>query len=81
MKIAYCRVFLENSLCNYSRKYKGERQKGYIMCESEILEFEDFGFNHYIHHFDECDAEHLQYNDEYECLQVAAELIEEIIWG
>lgn len=51
------------------------------MCESEIIEFEDFGFNHYIHHFSECDGEHLKYNDEYDCLEMAADLIEEIIWG
>ena len=51
------------------------------MCESDIIEFEDFGFNHYIHHFAECDGEHLHYNEEYDCIEAATDLIEEIIWS
>ena len=54
--------------------------KGYIMYDNEIIEFEDFNFNHYIHHFEDCDAENLQYNDEFECLEIEAECMEEIIW-
>lgn len=51
------------------------------MYENEIIEFEDFSFNHYIHHFDECDAEHLAFNDEYGCLEMEAQCMEEIIWN
>ncbi len=51
------------------------------MYESEMIEFEDNSFNHYIHHFDECDMEHLGFNEQYECLAMAAECIEEIIWN
>lgn len=51
------------------------------MCENEIIEFEDCSFNHFIHHFDECDAEHLTYNDEFACIEVATDCIEEIIWN
>ncbi len=58
-----------------------EPKKGDTMCESDIIELEDFGFNHYMHHFDECDGEHLKYNDEYDCIEMATELIEEILWS
>jgi hypothetical protein len=51
------------------------------MCESEMIEFEDFNFNHYIHHFDECDGEHLTYNDTYGCIETATNCMEEIIWN
>ena len=51
------------------------------MYSSEIIEVEDFRLNHFIHHFDECDGEHLHYNDEYECIESAADLIEEILWN
>ncbi|WP_345975838.1 hypothetical protein [Sulfurimonas sp. HSL3-7] len=47
----------------------------------EMIEYEDEMFNHYLHHFDECDTEHIAFNDEYDCIEVAAELIEEIIWN
>lgn len=50
------------------------------MYENEIIEIEDFTFNHYLQHFDECDEEHLEYNEEYNCIEVAAECVEEIIW-
>jgi hypothetical protein len=53
------------------------------MYENEIIEMEDFMFNHYIHHFDEYDFENeykLNYNDEYGCLEASAECIEEFIW-
>jgi hypothetical protein len=51
------------------------------MLHSDIIEFEDYGFNHYIHHFDECDGEHLLFNEEYDCLQADVDLMEEIIWA
>ena len=47
----------------------------------EMIEYEDEMFNHYLHHFDECDTEHIQFNTEYDCIEVAAELIEEILWS
>lgn len=55
--------------------------KGDTMYSSEIIEFEDTSFNHYIHHFDEYDENHPHYNDEYGCIEVAVELIEEIVWN
>jgi len=58
-------------------------KKGYEMYENEIMEMEDFMFNHYIHHIDEYEYENefVQYNDEYACIEVAAECMEEIIWA
>jgi len=50
------------------------------MYENELIEMDDFMFNHYIHHFDEYEYEVVQYNDEYACIEVAAECMEEIIW-
>lgn len=46
----------------------------------ELIEFENESFNHYLHHFDECEGEGLTYNEEYDCIEAATELIEEIIW-
>jgi len=54
--------------------------KGLIMYDNEMIEFEDEMFNHFLHHFDECDLDHIGFNEEYDCIDVAAELIEEIIW-
>ena len=51
------------------------------MYSSDIIEVEDFRFNHLIHHFDECDEEHMHYNEEYECIEAATDLIEEILWN
>ncbi len=51
------------------------------MYDNEMIEFEDEMFNHYLHHFDECDMEHIGFNEEFDCIDVAAELIEEIIWN
>lgn len=51
------------------------------MYDNEIIEFEDNSFNHYIHHFDECNAEHPGYNLEYDCIESVAECIEEILWN
>lgn len=50
------------------------------MYENEIIEMEDFTFNHYLHHFDECDGEDVVYNAEYNCIEAATECLEEIIW-
>jgi len=47
----------------------------------EMIQFEDETFNHYLHHFDECDLEHLEFDLEFDCIAVSAALIEEIIWG
>ena len=49
------------------------------MRESTMIEFEDYGFNHYIHHFDDCEC--LEYNEEFECIEAVADLMEEIIWS
>jgi len=49
------------------------------MYENEIIELEDFSFNHYIHHFEECDLEYLDYNDEYQCPEIEADSIDDII--
>jgi hypothetical protein len=51
------------------------------MYTNEIIDFEDSSFNHYIHHFDDCDMEHLVFNDEYECIESVADCMEEIIWN
>ncbi|WP_428737138.1 hypothetical protein [Sulfurimonas sp.] len=48
--------------------------------EYNLVEFEDERVNHYLHHFDECDVEHLEYNLEYDCLEASTDYIEEIIW-
>ena len=48
------------------------------MFENEIIEMEDFSFNHYIHHFDECEGESIEYNKEYDCMAVVAECFEEV---
>ncbi|MFA6138928.1 MAG: hypothetical protein WC667_12715 [Sulfurimonas sp.] len=64
------------SLIDMARANKGD-----IMYGNEIIEFEDNSFNHFIHHFDECDEEHPHFNDQYGCIEIAAELMEEIIWN
>jgi len=45
------------------------------MYECDIIEVEDFGFNHYIHHIDEYEDGYYIFNDEYDC-----EIDEDIIW-
>lgn len=50
------------------------------MFEYDIIEAEDFSFNHFIHHFDEYDCEHPHFNDEFGCMEMLAECIEEIEW-
>ena len=56
-------------------------KKEISMYSSNIIEVEDFRFNHLIHHFDECDGEHVCYNDEFECIEATADLMEEILWN
>jgi len=68
-------------MCTRISNLRAVPVKGNIMYENEIIEFEDNRFNHYIHHFDECDTEHPGYNFEYECIETAAECIEEILWS
>lgn len=50
------------------------------MFESEMIEITDFSFNHYLHHFDECDGEQMHYNEEFDCIEALAECCEEILW-
>lgn len=47
----------------------------------EMIQYEDEMLNHYLNHFDECDTENIQFNAEYDCIEVTAELIEEILWS
>lgn len=49
------------------------------MLESSMIEFEDYGFNHFVNHFDDCDC--LEYNEELGCIEAMADLMEEIIWS
>lgn len=49
------------------------------MYECDVIEMEDFEFNHYLHHFDECEC--MEYNDEFDCIEVLAECSEEILWN
>lgn len=50
------------------------------MYDSDIIEFRDTQFNHFIHHFNEIDEVHIDFNEEYECIETLAECMEEIIW-
>ncbi len=51
------------------------------MYDNDMMEMEDFNFNHYIRHLDECNLEHLLFNEEFDCIEVAAACMEEIIWN
>ncbi|MEJ2468871.1 MAG: hypothetical protein P8Y51_07390 [Campylobacterales bacterium] len=42
---------------------------------------EDFSFNHLVHHYDDCDCEHMDFNEEFDCIEVLAECAEEILWN
>ena len=81
MKIAYLKKIFENKICNSFSNLRQTPTKGFKMYSNDIVEMEDFSFNHFIHHFDECDIEHLGYNEEYNCIEVVAECMEEIIWN
>ena len=54
--------------------------KGYKMYECDMIEMEDFSFNHFIHHYDDCDCEQMHFNEEFDCIEILAECCEEIIW-
>jgi hypothetical protein len=49
------------------------------MYDNEIIEMEDFSFNHYIHHFDEYDNENMTYSEEHGCIEIIDECIKETI--
>jgi len=51
------------------------------MYDNEMIECKNESLNHYLHHFDECDAEHIQFNEELGCLDLMAECAEEILWN
>ena len=46
----------------------------------DYIEFEDENFNHYIHHYNDVDVDHLAYNETYDCLEMLVECTEEIVW-
>lgn len=47
----------------------------------EITELKDFTFNHYIHHYDECEHGIIHFNEEYDCIEPLAGCVEEIEWN
>jgi len=49
------------------------------MYENDIIEMEDFSFNRLVHHFNESDGE-IHYNEEYQCLDVVTECMEEYVY-
>ncbi|MBD3797834.1 MAG: hypothetical protein IE887_08880 [Campylobacterales bacterium] len=48
--------------------------------EYNMVEFEDKRINHYLHHFDGCNLEHIEYNLGYDCIAPSTGIIKEIIW-
>lgn len=72
MKIAYLRKNIENAICIMLGNFN---KKGFKMYECNIIEAEDFGFNHYIHHIDEYEEGYYIFTDEFDC-----EIDEDIIW-
>lgn len=51
------------------------------MYTNDIIEMEDYNFNHYIHHFDETDKGCIEYYAEGEEPQLVLDEIEELTWG
>ena len=51
------------------------------MYECDMIEMEDFGFNHYLHHFDESEGDTVMFNEDYNCIDAATDCIEEIVWN
>lgn len=51
------------------------------MFDCEMIEMEDFNFNHLIHHYDDCYCEEMHFNEEFDCIEVLAECCEEILWN
>jgi len=74
-----------NMNCIWKVNHQGNRKegsgKGYKMFECEMIEMEDFSFNHLIRHYDDCDCEQMHFNDEFECIEVLADCCEEILWN
>ncbi len=50
------------------------------MFECSIIELEDFGFNHHVHHIDESENELFGYSDEFGGIDAIVDCAEEIIW-
>jgi len=50
------------------------------MYECSIIEIDDFGFNHFIHHINESEGEHFGYSQEFGCIDAITDCVEEIIW-
>lgn len=73
------KLFLKNKKCNYFYNLRQSPNKGYEMYDNEIIEMEDFSFNHYIHHFDEYDNENMTYSEEHGCIEIIDECIKETI--
>ncbi|GEM_PF-996897 len=51
------------------------------MEELELVELDESGFNHFVHHYGECDVEHPHFNEALGCLEVEAECVEEYEWS
>jgi hypothetical protein len=51
------------------------------MYGNDIIECKDELFNHYLHHFDECEDETPHFNIDLDCLDILAACAEEIIWN
>ncbi|MHC3994796.1 hypothetical protein ACXWTF_08185 [Thiomicrolovo sp. ZZH C-3] len=50
------------------------------MFECEMIELEDFSFNHLLHHYDDCNCEQMHFNEEFDCIDALADCCEEILW-
>ena len=50
------------------------------MYEYEIIEFKDNSFNHYMHHYDECEDGMIHFNEEFDCIEPLTGCAEEIEW-
>lgn len=47
----------------------------------DLVEVEDFGLNHYLHHFGEEEVDAVAYNEEYGSIDAATECVEDINWN
>jgi hypothetical protein len=50
------------------------------MYDCDIIEVEDFGFNHYIHHLDEYEGDGLGYKNELELIYDLSDYANEADW-
>jgi hypothetical protein len=75
IKIAYFSTFFENAICISTNvnTLKGEK-----MHECEIIELEDFGFNHYIHHIDDLEGDGFGYTNELDFIYDLADYASEM---